>query len=152
MRAVVSVDTTELRRVAIHEASHAVCGRTLGLAIGGASITPDGTGIDGRAIVAGHHTIHNDLIARGEYQDFLSSVCLKIMVSLAGSEAEHIAGFTDADLGGDDRTHVLELCRRYSISDATVDDYVGECMRCSSNTGTMSKPLRKHCWRHRHAC
>jgi hypothetical protein len=113
---------TKLRRVAYHEAGHAVCGRTLGLASGDATITSDGTGLDGHAVIADHHTIHNDFIASGGYRDFQSSVCLKIMVSLSGSEAERIAGCDDADLDGDDRAHVLDLCRRYYISDATVED------------------------------
>jgi len=44
------------------------------------------------------------------------------MVCLSGSEAERIAGFNDADLGGDDRAHVLDLCHRYYISDAMVEE------------------------------
>ena len=111
-----------LRRVALHEAGHAVVGRLLKIKCAGASIIPDGRGYEGSAVVAGHHTLHRDLIERGQYQDFLSSVYLKIMVTIAGSEAEKIAGFDDADLGGDDRAHVLDLCQRYSISDATVED------------------------------
>jgi hypothetical protein len=94
----------------------------LDLDCGPATIVPDGTGSDGSATVAGHFSIHNALIARGDYQDFQSSVCLKIMVCLSGSEAERIAGFDDADLGGDDHAQVLDLCDRYYISDATVEE------------------------------
>ena len=103
-------DNVTIKRTAYHEAGHAVCGRTLGLASGGATIEPDGVG---HAMVAGHHTIHDDFIASGGYRDFLSSVFLKLQVCLAGPEAERIA-FGDCDARGDMR--MIELCRRYSIS------------------------------------
>ena len=70
--------------------------------------------IETHATVAGHHSIHNDLIARGEYQDFLSSVFLKLQVCLAGPEAERIA-FGDAYARGD-LHQIRELCSRYDIS------------------------------------
>jgi hypothetical protein len=63
------------------------------------------TGYNSHAIVAGYHTIHADLIARGEYQDFRSSVLLKIEVCLAGPEAEAIV-FGDCDARGD--MHIIE--------------------------------------------
>jgi ATP-dependent Zn protease len=58
-----SVSTETERRVALHEAAHAVVGRLLDLDCGGASITPDARGYDGHAFVAGHHAIHNEFIA-----------------------------------------------------------------------------------------
>jgi len=109
------------RRVAVHEAGHSVLARCLlgPACCGGATIIPDGNGLDGHATVAGHHTIHNDFIARGEYRDFLSSVFLKLQVCLAGPEAERIA-FGDCDARGDMRM-IKQLCERYSISDDDVE-------------------------------
>jgi ATP-dependent Zn protease len=79
------VQSAELsKRCAYHESGHVVMGRVLALACGGATIVPDGTGLDGSATVAGHHPIHSDFIASGGYRDFLSSVFLKLMVCLAG--------------------------------------------------------------------
>jgi hypothetical protein len=46
------------RRVAVHEAGHVVCGRILGFACGGATITANGTG---SAMVAGVLSLHWDL-------------------------------------------------------------------------------------------
>lgn len=112
-----SVPTDTERQAAYHEAGHAVCGRTLGLASGGATIEPDGVG---HANVAGHLSIHNDFIASGGYRDFLSSVFLKMQVCLAGPEAERIA-FGDCDARGD-MVQIRELCRRYNISMVDVVD------------------------------
>jgi|ERR1700687_716322 len=104
------------RRAAIHEAAHAVCGRILGFACGGAAITNDGTG---SATVDGVLTGHQDLIRRGAHQDFRSSVLDKLMVCLAGPEAERVK-FGDADARGDMR-QIKRLQSRYSISDADVE-------------------------------
>jgi len=111
----VGTDNISIKRTAFHKAGHAVCGRTLGLASGGATINP-GTG---HAVIAGHHTLHNDFIASGGYRDFLSSVFLKLMVCLAGPEAETIA-YGDADARGD--VHMIkEFCARYYIATTDVD-------------------------------
>jgi ATP-dependent Zn protease len=106
-------------RCAYHEAGHAVCGRVLKLRCGGATIVPNGLGFDGHAIVAAPLTINDDLIKRGEYRDFRSSVLDKICVCLAGPQAETIA-FGDADASGDVR-QIKQWQSRYYISDADVE-------------------------------
>jgi ATP-dependent Zn protease len=106
-------------RCATHEAAHAVIGRVLKLPCGGATIVPDGLGFDGHAVVATALAINNDLIERGDYRDFRSAVLDKLMVCLAGPEAEAIA-FGDADARGDVR-QIERLCARYYISTADVE-------------------------------
>jgi ATP-dependent Zn protease len=106
-------------RCATHEAAPAVIGRVLKLRCGGATIIPDGNGYDGHAVVATALDINNDLIKRGEYRDFRSSVLDKICVCLAGPEAERVK-FGDADASGDVR-QIKQLQSRYYISDADVE-------------------------------
>jgi hypothetical protein len=101
-------------RCATHESGHAVIGRVLGLRCGGATIE-DG---HAHAVVATALDVNNDLIERGEYRDFRSSVFDKICVCLAGPEAEAIK-FGDADARGDQRM-IDDLQLRYFISDAEV--------------------------------
>jgi hypothetical protein len=73
----------------------------------------------GSARVAGVLTSHQDLIKRGEYQDFRSSVLDKLMVCLAGPEAERVK-FGDADARGDMR-QIERLCARYYVSTDEVE-------------------------------
>jgi ATP-dependent Zn protease len=108
------------RRAATHEAAHAVCGRILHLRSGGASIIPDGRGYDGHAVVATALTINNDLIERGDYRDFRSAVLDKLMVCLAGPEAETMAFGDEGDARGDVR-QIQQLQSRYYISDVDVE-------------------------------
>jgi ATP-dependent Zn protease len=106
-------------RCATHEAAHAVIGRVLRLRCGGATIIADGRGYDGHAVVTTALTINDDLIKRGGFRDFRSSVLDKICVCLAGPEAERIK-FGDADASGDVR-QIKQLQSRYYISDADVE-------------------------------
>lgn len=61
-----SEGTDDSHRAAWHEAGHAIIGRVLGVQCGQATIAADG--VNGYAIAAGQHAIHNDLIATGAYQ------------------------------------------------------------------------------------
>jgi hypothetical protein len=70
-------------------------------------------------VVATAISINNDLIERGGYRDFRSSVLDKICVALAGPEAETMA-FGDAEASGDMR-QIERLCERYYISAAEVE-------------------------------
>jgi hypothetical protein len=63
---------------------------------------------------------HRELISRGEYQDFQSSVLDKICVFLAGSESEAIAYGSADDARGDVRM-IKQLQERYFVSDDDVE-------------------------------
>jgi hypothetical protein len=72
------------------------------------------------AVVATALAINNDLIKRGGYRDFRSSVLDKICVALAGPEAETMA-FGDADASDGDQRMIEQLCARYYIIDGDVE-------------------------------
>ena len=117
------------RRAAIHEAAHAVCGRILGFACGGAAISNDGTG---SATVAPVFSLHWDYHARG---DIMSSVLDKITVCWAGPVAEdimmqrhkvpmHDATAQMADAFTDDRgdlAQIKQLQAKYYVEDRDIE-------------------------------
>jgi len=102
------------KRVAYHEAGHAVCGRILGFACGGASITNDGSG---SAKVAGALSLCWDL-TRG--QDIQSSALDKITVCWSGPVAEEIK-FGSADDVRGDLAQIKQLAARYFVQDHDVE-------------------------------
>ena len=106
--------TDASERTAYHESGHAICGRVLGFACGGASITAHGTG---SATVAGVLSLHWDL-TRG---DILSSVLDKITVCWSGPVAEDIKFGTehDADDVRGDLAQIKQLAARYAELDRT---------------------------------
>jgi ATP-dependent Zn protease len=100
-------------RASWHESGHAICGRVLGFACGGASIRTDGTG---SATVAGVLSLQWDLTRDG---NILSSVFDKITVCWSGGVAESIM-FGSADDRGD-RVQIKQLAARYYVHDNDVE-------------------------------
>jgi len=106
-------DNISIKRTSYHESGHAICGRVLGFACGGATITADGTG---SATVAGVLSLHWDL-TRG---DILSSVLDKITVCWSGGVAEDIK-FGSADDVRGDLAQIQQLAARYFVQDHDIE-------------------------------
>ena len=95
----------EVTRTAVHEAGHAVVGRGLGLLCGQATCVPDvDEGEAGHAITANPWEIWAAWKRQERYRPFESVVRRRIMMAMAGREAEiEILGLATLDGDGDDR-------------------------------------------------
>lgn len=107
---------TDRRHIAIHEAGHAVIGRVLTMACGGATIVPDDElGSEGHAVIADVETTIRQWEMREKFRDYVSAVRGRIIAIQAGHEAEaELLGRAAGD-DEDDR-----ICAAALIEDAGI--------------------------------
>lgn len=96
----------QLHRTAVHEASHAVIGRVLGMTCGGATIVPDWEEITaGYSITLVEHSI-SDWETRGRWRPE-SMLRAHIMTLMAGREGEIVLAGSFRGGDADDRRQIL---------------------------------------------
>ena len=93
------------RRIAIHEAGHAVIGRVLGIECGGATIEQD-TDSAGHGIIYDPHRIWYAWEQVGRYRDFSTVMRGRVMTFMAGREAEKECLGRAYGGDGDDRRQI----------------------------------------------
>ena len=93
------------RRIAIHEAGHAVIGRVLGIECGGATIEQD-TDSAGHGITYDPHRIWYAWEQVGRYRDFSTVMRGRVMTFMAGREAEKECLGRAYGGDGDDRRQI----------------------------------------------
>lgn len=109
------------RSTAIHEAGHAVIGRVLGLACGGATIIANPADLReaGSAIIDGQWGTYGLWDRRGRYRDIRTVVLGGILALMAGAEAERLIVGRVGVGDGDDRR---QIAMRMDSA-----DYAGGC-------------------------
>lgn len=115
----------DLMHTAIHEAGHAVIGRRLGLGCGSVTIKPDETeGIAGHSITEGPWSTVAKWEERNRYRGERTALLGRILMLMAGAEAEVIC-LGDCNGGdGDDRREIAYALVSIGIrEDEALDRY-----------------------------